>query len=183
MIAKSIAVALTVSLLAIPPMALADKEGNPGKGKNGNPGKGKHEISQDYRHDGNQGGKNKGGKGYDDRHDRDERRHDGGRVEFHFGDRDRTIVHDYYVGEIRGGHCPPGLAKKGNGCMPPGQAKKWVRGRPLPHDVIFYDLPHDLIIRLPPPPTGHRYVRVAGDILLIAIGSAMVVDAVQDIFR
>ena len=23
-----------------------------------------------------------------------------------------------------GGFCPPGLAKKGNGCMPPGQAKK-----------------------------------------------------------
>lgn len=22
------------------------------------------------------------------------------------------------------GHCPPGLAKKNNGCMPPGQAKK-----------------------------------------------------------
>ena len=22
------------------------------------------------------------------------------------------------------GHCPPGLAKKGNGCLPPGQAKK-----------------------------------------------------------
>jgi hypothetical protein len=22
-------------------------------------------------------------------------------------------------------HCPPGLAKKDNGCMPPGQAKKY----------------------------------------------------------
>ena len=27
--------------------------------------------------------------------------------------------------------CPPGLAMKGNGCLPPGQAKKmWVYGRP-----------------------------------------------------
>ncbi|HEX8413339.1 MAG TPA: hypothetical protein VF637_05565 [Sphingomicrobium sp.] len=25
---------------------------------------------------------------------------------------------------LSGGGCPPGLAKKGNGCMPPGQAKK-----------------------------------------------------------
>ena len=25
--------------------------------------------------------------------------------------------------------CPPGLAKKHNGCMPPGQAKKWARGQ------------------------------------------------------
>jgi hypothetical protein len=27
-----------------------------------------------------------------------------------------------------GGGCPPGLAKKHNGCMPPGQAKKLYRG-------------------------------------------------------
>ena len=36
-------------------------------------------------------------------------------------------------------HCPPGLAKKHNGCMPPGQAKKWRRGYPLARGVIFYD--------------------------------------------
>jgi hypothetical protein len=30
--------------------------------------------------------------------------------------------------------CPPGLARKGNGCMPPGQAKKygWSRGYYVP---------------------------------------------------
>jgi hypothetical protein len=28
-----------------------------------------------------------------------------------------------------GGGCPPGLAKKHNGCMPPGQAKKLYRGQ------------------------------------------------------
>jgi hypothetical protein len=27
-------------------------------------------------------------------------------------------------GHAFGGGCPPGLAKKGNGCLPPGQAKK-----------------------------------------------------------
>ena len=27
------------------------------------------------------------------------------------------------------GHCPPGLAKKNNGCMPPGQARKLERGQ------------------------------------------------------
>ena len=42
----------------------------------------------------------------------------------HFGDRDRAVIHDYYVDAGRGGHCPPGLAKKNNGCLPPGQAKK-----------------------------------------------------------
>ena len=30
------------------------------------------------------------------------------------------------------GGCPPGLAKKHNGCMPPGQAKKQAQDRHLP---------------------------------------------------
>jgi len=56
-------------------------------------------------------------------------------------------------------------------------------GRPLPRDVQYYPLPRDLMGRLPPPPAGHEYVRVAGDILMIAIGTSMVVDAIQDIGR
>lgn len=55
----------------------------------------------------------------------------------HFGDRDYVAVHDYYAESGRGGHCPPGLAKKNNGCMPPGQARKWAVGRPLPRDVTY----------------------------------------------
>jgi hypothetical protein len=35
--------------------------------------------------------------------------------------------HGNGVGNERGG-CPPGLAKKNNGCMPPGQARKLGRG-------------------------------------------------------
>ncbi|TNF62734.1 MAG: hypothetical protein EP306_02715, partial [Burkholderiales bacterium] len=34
-------------------------------------------------------------------------------------------VHTYYRQEIAKGHCPPGLAKKNNGCRPPGQVKAW----------------------------------------------------------
>lgn len=101
----------------------------------------------------------------------------------YFGDRQYTIVRDYYAQEYRGGHCPPGLAKKNNGCMPPGQAKKWQRGRPLPGDVVIYDLPRDLVVRLGAPPAGHKYVRAAADILLIAVGTSMVVDAISDLGR
>ncbi len=67
--------------------------------------------------------------------------------------------------------------------MPPGQAKKWQVGRPLPRDVIYYDLPQTLIVQLGRPPSGHRYVRVAANILLIAVGTGMVVDAIQDLGR
>src|SRR5688500_11712403 len=107
------------------------------------------------------GGKGKGkGKGHHaERDSRAEHRR-------HFADDHRVYVHEYYHGEFQRGKCPPGLAKKNNGCMPPGQAKKWQVGRPLPPDVVFYTVPQPLIVRLPPPPAGHRYVRVAADILL-----------------
>lgn len=97
-------------------------------------------------------------------------------------DPQRAIIRDYYGGEIAHGRCPPGLAKKNNGCMPPGQAKKWAVGRPLPRDVVFYELPSSLSVRLTAP-AGARYVRVAADILLIAAGTGMVLDAVEDLSR
>ncbi|KON80206.2 RcnB family protein [Azoarcus sp. PA01] len=104
-------------------------------------------------------------------------------VNIRFGDRERVVIREYYSERVRAGSCPPGLAKKGNGCMPPGQAKKWSVGRPLPRDVIYYDLPPAIVVELGVPPRGHRYVRVAADILLIAIGTGMVVDAIEDLGR
>ena len=104
-------------------------------------------------------------------------------VELRFSDGDRRFIHDYYSTQISAGHCPPGLAKKNNGCLPPGQAKKWRVGYPLPGDLRRYPLPPEVLIRLPLPPAGHEFVRVASDILLIAVGSAMVVDAIEDLGR
>lgn len=101
----------------------------------------------------------------------------------YFDDDKRAEVRSYYDEEFRGGHCPPGLAKKRNGCMPPGQAKKWRVGRPLPRDVVVYDVPPALVVKIGVPPEGYRYVRVAADILLIAVGTRMVADAITDIGR
>jgi Ni/Co efflux regulator RcnB len=106
-----------------------------------------------------------------------------GRRGDHFGDRQVVVVRDYYGERLRTGQCPPGLAKKRNGCMPPGQAKKWGVGRPLPHGVVYYELPPALVVELGRPPAGHKYVRVAADILLIAVGTGMVVDAIEDLGR
>jgi len=107
-----------------------------------------------------------------------------GKNKKHFTEENRSQARDYYVQEYKQtGNCPPGLAKKNNGCMPPGQAKKWQVGRPLPREVVYYEVPTVLIHQLPPPPPQHRYVRVAADILLIAVGTSMVVDAIQDLGR
>ncbi len=113
----------------------------------------------------------------------DDDRGRGDKKQKHFKDEDREYVRDYYVQHTRGGRCPPGLAKKNNGCMPPGQAKKWAYGRPLPRDVVYYSVPAPVLIHIGPPPRGYRYVRVASDILMIAIGTGMVVDAIQDLGR
>jgi Ni/Co efflux regulator RcnB len=102
----------------------------------------------------------------------------------YFTDEHRAAVRGYY-GEHYGGakRCPPGLAKKNNGCMPPGQAKKWAVGQPLPAGVTVYPVPQAVIVQLPPPPRGYKYVRVASDILLIAVGTSMVVDGISDLMR
>lgn len=116
-------------------------------------------------------------KGYDDRSSHDRRETD-----FHhepyFNDQHRTIIREYYDDQYRSGHCPPGLAKKHNGCVPPGQARKWEIGRPLPRDVIFYDVPAGMFGY---PPPGYRFVRVASDILMIAVGTGLVMDAITDL--
>ncbi len=126
----------------------------------------------------------------DDR--RDDRRYDdrrnGGQVEVrigaYFGDRDRDAVYDYNRKQGKNGKgCPPGLAKKGNGCQPPGQAKKWRVGQPLPRDVAYAPLEADVRVRLRVPPRGYEYVRVAQDILMIAVGTAIVIDAIEDLQR
>jgi Ni/Co efflux regulator RcnB len=116
------------------------------------------------------------------KHGRDDRTR--ARVEVRFDGPQHTAVQGWYAHEIEAGHCPPGLRKTHNGCLPPGQAKKrWAVGRCLPREVIFHDLPPALVIELGPPPAGYRYARIANDVLLIAIGTGMVVDAITDLGR
>lgn len=121
-----------------------------------------------------------GGRERAERGDRDgERQRSGGQ---YFNDERRRELSVYFGEQRKAGFCPPGLAKKNNGCLPPGQAKKqWSVGQPLPAGVIYHKLPHDVEIRLGVPPKGHEFVRVATDILLIAVGTGMVIDAIEDL--
>ena len=112
-----------------------------------------------------------------------EKRRDEAREDRYFDHHRRQVIRDYYGEELRAGHCPPGLAKKHNGCLPPGQVRTWAVGRPLPPGVRGYELPPQVVVNLGPPPIGYRYVRVAGDILLIATGTSMVMDAIMDLGR
>jgi len=107
-----------------------------------------------------------------------EKHHDGPRQGAYFDDRHRQSVHHYYA-SYGGKKCPPGLAKKHNGCMPPGHAKRWEVGHRLPSTVTYYTVPQPILVTLPPPPPQYRYVRVDADVLLVAIGTMMVIDGIN----
>ena len=116
-----------------------------------------------------------------EKHDKDHDDHDGGDHGWKGGrpvivDDDRVIIRRYYV-ERPYYRCPPGLAKKRNGCMPPGQYKKYVVGEYLPGSVVYEPLPHELLVRLGPVPVGARYVRVDKDVYLISEGTKKILDA------
>ena len=183
---RLLAVLLCACLGAGPALAQPPWAGGGGGGGKG--GDDKHERKVKVKDDrGFEQGKGKADKG--DKQDRKAKGGDGGKGKSaakapqpgaYFNDRSRDAVRTYYASAGKGGKaCPPGLAKKNNGCMPPGQAKKWAVGQPLPRDVVVYPVPSQLVISLPPVPVGHKYVQVAGDILLIAIGSKMVVDGIS----
>lgn len=99
----------------------------------------------------------------------------------HFHEVQRRAVETYFEAPEHQGYVPPGLAKKRS--LPPGHVRLWQRGQPLPAGVVYYVLPRSLELVLGPPPPGHRYVRVAADILLLAVGTGIVVDALEDLVR
>ncbi|MBI2770182.1 MAG: DUF1236 domain-containing protein [Burkholderiales bacterium] len=100
-----------------------------------------------------------------------------------FNDQHRTYVRTYYTGHYGNGRsCPPGLAKKDNGCLPPGQARHWAAGQPLPRTVTYYAVPQPVVVQLPAAPYGYRYVRVGNDILLLSPQSSLIIDVIQGVF-
>ena len=130
--------ALGAAALAISAPALADKEGNKGQGNKGGNG------GQSMKADRGNGGKAMrqafNGRGNDKANGgnvrtyvaRDNRNDDRGNGKFYRDDNVRIVQrnfdNDYGRGRGFNG-CPPGLDKKDNGCLPPGQAKKYLGAR------------------------------------------------------
>ncbi len=81
-----------------------------------------------------------------------------------------------YLKENYGASCPPGLAKKNNGCLPPGQAKRYGIGGTLPDG--WTNVPQGLLARLGPPPAGTFYTMVDKDVVLASEATKKVLDAV-----
>jgi Ni/Co efflux regulator RcnB len=180
---------LLVGMFAAAPVLAAPPSGGPDRFDNGQHGK-----NNGKGHD-NHGPKDKKGydqhgsynhRGPDSRGDDQNRPGSGVKIysgkHRYFTDHHRVVIHDYYAGQYRQRrYCPPGLVRKSYSCVPRGYARPWVVGRPLPRTVIFHELPPAVLVQLGPPPAHHRFVRVAQDILLIATGTGMVVDAIDNL--
>ena len=98
----------------------------------------------------------------------------------YFNDQQRAYARQYYSTTYRDGkRCPPGLAKKNNGCMPPGQVQDLVVGQPIPINVKVYQVAQPVIRKLPPAPVGYRYERIGGDIVLVQQQNNIIVDVIK----
>ncbi|HEY0822989.1 MAG TPA: hypothetical protein VGD76_04315 [Ramlibacter sp.] len=153
---KTLLAALLAAMAATP--AFADK----GRGRGGDDGHRRDRVEHVERHHERHA--------RDDRHDRDGRRYSEDR---YYDDR-RYRHHDRVAGYDRS--CPPGLAKKNNGCLPPGQAKKIDRvivGEALPPGAVF-TVPRRIRSTLPPPPLGYRYAVVNNQVVLVSDNNIVV---------
>ena len=154
---RLIAVAITSLFIAGPVLAKGhdDDHGN-GKGKHGQ----KHERKENKHAEKRQREEIKQGA--------------------YFNDQQRTYVREYYTTNYGGAkRCPPGLAKKNNGCLPPGQARNWAVGQPVPRGVTLYSVAPPVVRMLPPAPYGYRYARLGGDVVLVQQQNNIIVDIIQ----
>lgn len=97
----------------------------------------------------------------------------------YFNDQQREQARQYYSQTYPNGKkCPPGLAKKNNGCLPPGQAKNWAVGQRVPQGVTVYNVDQPVLRQLPAAPYGYRYARIGGDIVLVQQSNNLIVDII-----
>ena len=163
---RRLAALAIVSLFASGPLLAKDHDDDNGKGH----GKDKHESKQEHK---------------DARHEEKRDKHAAKHREdirpgTYFNDDQRAHARRYYVEHYGNGrNCPPGLAKKNNGCMPPGQVRNWAVGQPIPRGVTVYSVPQPVIVQLPPAPYGYRYARVGNDIVLVRSDTQLIVDIIQ----
>ena len=160
-------VALALASLCVAGASIAKDHGGHGNSGHGNDqGKGKHSEVR-------------GAESRDDRGESGPRHRQDVRPGAYFNDEHRTHARQYYSQTYANArNCPPGLARKHNGCMPPGQAKKWAVGQPVPRGVTVYSVAQPVLRQLPPAPYGYRYARIGGNIVLVQQRNNVIVDII-----
>ena len=78
--------------------------------------------------------------------------------------------------------CPPGLAAKNNGCLPPGIAKRYTIGEVLPEGIPYELITNLAYYGLDMPDGNWLYYLVDGDVLRIADDVFTVLEAFEILF-
>jgi hypothetical protein len=148
---KKTTIVLAALALALTAPAMAD---HPRKG-----GKGKDKSAAEEVHKDQGKNKGKGGKKFN-------------------GDERDEIVHYFNANPSAREQLPPGLAKKNK--IPPGWQKKIGVGQRIPDDVWAYrvPLPHEVLVKLPPPPPGVIHVRIHDHVLKVIEETHEVLDKI-----
>lgn len=80
----------------------------------------------------------------------------------YFGSRHQELVRRYYATHPAAGELAP-----------------WKIGEPVPTGARLSGVPDELRAALPPVPPGYQYVQLAGEVVMVAVPSRMVVDGVS----
>ncbi len=96
-----------------------------------------------------------------------------------FNIRDRGVIRSY-LADRYASSCPPELAGRHNGCLPPsGPGRKtYLLGYPLKQETAYEFAPQSLLVLLKPVPEGYQYVIVDKDMLLVSEATHTVIDTV-----
>ena len=103
------------------------------------------------------------------------------KVQKFYEESQRQAISEFFTRNRGAGICPPGLVLINERCDSAVSDRGWKYGEALAGDVVLKDLATALLDKLGPVPAGHRFIQVAGDILLINIESRQVVDAVLNL--
>lgn len=94
-----------------------------------------------------------------------------------FSDQDRALIRDYYRVNYRA--LPPGLAKQGK--VPPGHARKLMRGQPVPPGLEWRYLPENLERRLSRLPDDYVRVIIGADVGIMNVRTRVIMDLIEDL--
>ena len=103
----------------------------------------------------------------------------GASVTVTFTTEQRGAAQGWYV-EIRPRQVPAGPREEGERLPPPGPGEEALRGRaaPRPGCHVRPGSP-ELSVRIGGPPEGYLYVTLDGDLVKLAVGTLLVVDAID----
>ncbi len=101
-------------------------------------------------------------------------------------ERDRQTVYRYYRSDFANVGCPPGLVWRGNGCLPPGQARPVQArpvyvGQPVPPAVVHQPAPPVVVKQLEPAPLGNGPVPADDNVMVTDMTNQVVSDIVNDL--